>query len=143
MRWDEVLVPAIAALEADSGITIEIGDADRIWPAEQTREPEFNSIEWFIVSDVETELYNRLLVSWDIRVRGDEVKSAQRRCADVERRLRRILTRPADGRIGGVFVNGRIEDSRTMPVPERDMYHRQVDVLFEPLRERYTAPNLA
>jgi hypothetical protein len=144
MRWDDVIRVAVAALDADQAIVSELGGSGRIWPVDQTRAVQYDCIEYSIVSDVEEEVMNRIVVSFDIRCRGDDKVSAMKKTATVERRVRRVLTRPYnDGRIEGVYVNPRLVDARTMPVPEENVMHRQVDILFEPVRERYAAPNLA
>ena len=144
MRWDTVILNAIVpTLEADSALIAELGASNRIWPAEESRPIQYDSIEWLVVSDVEEEIYNRLVIQFDVRMSRNSTAPALLRAARVERRIRRLLTRPDAVRLNDIWLNARFQEARTMPVPERDVAHRQIDILFEPLRERYTAPSLA
>ena len=146
MRWDEVMEAVEAYLNADALLVGEMGGSLKIWPAETSRTVQYPSIEWTVTTDIETEVFNPVLVQFDIYAPANYTtgKTPQQVCAAIERRLRRLLGERRGMRdIGGVQMLMSFSDARTFPVPEPDVFARQVDFLFEPIRERYAAATLA
>lgn len=136
MRWKEVIDAAAVALNADTALTAVIG-VDRIWPEGETRPVQFDSIEWSIISDFEEEVWNPILVQWDIRTLRTPYFSAHERAALVEARLRLKLHREVPYVLNGVYMSTELDDARTIGTAEPTQYHRQVDIRFTPLRAKY------
>ena len=140
MTWDEVIAAHVAQLNADATIIATIG-ADRIWPALDSRvPPHFDAIEWQFLDDFEEEVFNPLLVQWDLRTQsaiGTTGEHAWTRAATVERAMRRLMHYDVYRVIGGIYMRSQLDSARTIPVAEPHQYHRQLDFVYEPLRSKY------
>ena len=138
MRWDSVIAAAVAALEADAALVAALGGTAAIDDAYAIRDLVIPSVTWTLVSDVEGESLDRIVVQWDIWARPDGVNSARRNAATIERRIRHVLHADVFRTLGGIYMATLYEDGRDHGDPDPEVVHRSVDIRFEPVREKYT-----
>jgi hypothetical protein len=141
MMWDIVIPAWIALLEQDADLTAALGvDADGdipIYAATAGRKIRVPSVEWVIVSDRETELFNPVMVQVDFWVRG--VAAA----AVIERRMRALTHRDVSRELAldeyeGLRLWTRYIDSRTHEYrADPGVVHKSIDIQFEPVRARF------
>jgi hypothetical protein len=133
--WDKVLPAWVALLQADAELMAALGGA-HIYPAQAATAVRIPSVEWLIVNDRETELFNEITVQVDFWARGTG------RAATIESRLRMLTHRDTSRELGGMRMWTRYLTSRTHQYnAEPGVTHRSLDFLFEPLREKYLRPS--
>jgi hypothetical protein len=136
MMWDVVLPAWVALLEADEPLIELLGGA-HIYPASAARKVRVPSVEYSIVDDRETELFNPMRVQVDYWARGLEAAAA------IERRIRMVTHRDVARELEvdeyeGLRLWTRYMDSRTHPYPaEQGVVHRSMDFQIEPVRARF------
>ena len=136
MMWDEVIPAWLNLLESDATLTGVLGtDADGfvpIYPASAGRPVRVPSVEYYFVSDTESELFNPIRVQVDYWAKGIG------RAAVIERRVRLLTHRDTSRELGAHRMWTRYLDSRSHDYPaDPGVVHRSMDVLFEPLRHRF------
>lgn len=132
MRWDFFIQHWTARLLNDNALVSVMGRADFITPAQSSRPVEVPSIEYTLVTDTESELWNAVTIQVDTWAKG-WVKSAQ-----IERRLRIITSLDVGQDLGGERVWIKHQDSRTIDYnTDTKTVHRTHDFLFEAARGKY------
>jgi hypothetical protein len=145
MMWDRVVRAWVALLEQDAALIAALG-GPHIYPGTAARPIRIPSVEYVIVSDVESELFNAVILQVDFWARG--VGSA----ITIEKRIRRTThrdtsrvlaipvppgspagTEPEPIRVFARYLNGRTHDYRADP----GVMHKSIDIQFEPVRARF------
>ena len=141
MRWDAVLTAAVAALKADAALVTALGGA-RVYDSRAPRDLVIPSVTWTLVSDVEEEVWERIVVQFDIWSRPSIAPAidARTRAATIERRVRRVLHSDVFRALGGVVMATLFQEGRDHDDPDPEVVHRSVDFRFEPFREKYVSP---
>jgi hypothetical protein len=138
MMWHLVIPAWVALLEADTALVAALGGAGRIYPAQAATAVRIPSVEYLMVSDMEQELFNPILLQVDYWVKGIN------RAATIERHIRRLTHRDTARELGGMRLWTQYIDSRTLEYrAEVGVTHRSMDFRFTPLRAKYhrtTAP---
>jgi hypothetical protein len=136
MMWDIVIPAWVALLEQDADLVAALG-GPHIYPAQAARAVRIPSVEWVIVSDRESELFNPVMVQVDIWARG--VAAA----AVIERRIRALTHRDVSRELvldeyEGLRLWTRYIDSRTHEYrADPGVVHKSIDIQFEPVRARF------
>jgi hypothetical protein len=133
MRWDYFIEFWTARLLADPALVSVMGSASGwIYPAQSARPVTVPSVEYTLITDTESELFNPIGIQVDLWARG--IKKA----AQIERRIR-VLTHGDTGQdLGGERVWMRYRDARTLDYPsDAGVIHRTLDFEFEAVRGKY------
>jgi len=117
----------VPLLVADSALVSALGGA-HVYTAQASRPVRIPSVEWVLVGDVETEVFNPISVQFDYWSRNPT------QAAVIEGRLRALLHRDVRRTIGGVEMSTIYTDSYTQEYPQPGVIHRSVRFQFEPLR---------
>lgn len=135
MRWDFVFEHWTARLLADPALQSVMGaDSGWIHPAQSSRPVGVPSIEYLIIGDVETELFNPISVQVDFWAVG--IKKA----AQIERCIRRLTHSDVGQDLGGERMWLRYQDGRMVDyVADTKVVHKILTFEFEPVREKYAA----
>jgi len=134
MRWADVIPAACTALEADTALMAALGAGALIEATTARRLVRAPSVSWFLVADPEGELWEPVLVQWDL------VTASWAAMATIEARVRAVLHHDTPTVLGGVTMWSQVVDARTVPIEtEKDpnLVHRQLDVRFTALRSKY------
>lgn len=125
MKWHVVVAAMKSALEDDATL-IEILGGAAVEPEESGVKRKIPSVRYTVISDVEEEVMNPVLVQIDIRARDRE------QGVEMEGAVRRRLTQQklVDG-CRTEFVIGRDGDD-----PQPGVVHRSLDFRFLPVRSR-------
>jgi hypothetical protein len=133
MRWPDVTLALATAAASDATLAGIYGDNIRAKGVQQYQAP---SLEYLLVSDVETELWEPVVVQWDQYAPTEDDLIAS------ERRLRALFSHELAVTIEGVtmfceFLGG--ESLSDAPTRE-NTYARAVRFVFEPLRGALQRP---
>jgi hypothetical protein len=88
------------------------------------------SVEWLIVSDTLTEVFNPITLQLDYWARHPT------QAATIERRLRNRLHRATRRTLEGMDMSTTYEDSLTLESPMPGVIHRALRFRIEPVRQR-------
>lgn len=121
----------IPLLEIDVELNGPTGlNGSHIYAASSSRPVRIPSMEWILLDDVETEVFNPIRVQFDIYGEMEVVRV-------VERRVRARLTRNLRRVIGGINMSTIYQDSITLAYPAQPgIVHRALRFQFEPVRRR-------
>jgi hypothetical protein len=132
MRWDYFIEFWTARLLADPALVSVMGRAAFIYPAQSARAVIVPSIEYTLISDTESELFNPIGIQVDLWAKG--IKKA----AQVERRIRVLTNGDVGQDLGGERVWMQYRDARTLDYPkDAEVIHRTLDFEFEAVRGKY------
>lgn len=132
MLWDEVMGNVvIPLLEDDVELVGPTGlDGLYLFAAPASRPIRIPSVEWIIVDDSETEVFNPILVQFDIYAREPQLSV-------IERRMRARLTRNTRRTINGINLSTLFMESVTIDYPAQPgVTHKVLRYQFEPVRRR-------
>lgn len=130
MMWDVVLEDWVALLSNDATLRTLLGGA-HIYPAQTSSAVRIPSVEWSLVSDVEEETHNPVVVQVDYWAKVSQAPA-------IERRIRNLTHRDTARELGGNRMWTRYLESREHEYPaDRSVMHRSLDFEFKPLREKY------
>lgn len=128
MRWDDVAKAVAAAAATDPTLVAIYGDAVRMGAAAQDHM--VPSLEYMIVTDSGSELWEPVVIQWDQWTRDlpDLIAS--------ERALRKLFEQDSPVTIGGVYMWAMFTDGADLNSPDRAGYFgRAVRFRFTPIRE--------
>jgi hypothetical protein len=134
MMWDEVMERVVAELKANPTIaTLYAKDDDvAIRMANPSGEQQVPGIEWTLLGDTEGELWEPILVQFDIWFTDSTVM------IQTERILRGMFRRDLPVKIGGLTLLANYEDGSMLAVPDRsNFYGRGVRFRLAALRSQY------
>src|SRR5690606_12201757 len=95
VRWDAVEQAGVAALSADDELLAILGGA-RIYPSSASRKVEIPSVEYMMISDLERESLESIVIQIDYWARG------RAQAAQIERRIRHLHHADTRRRLGGI-----------------------------------------
>lgn len=131
MMWHLILPLWVDLLMADATLIMALG-GPRIYPAAATRKVGIPSIEYSMIIDRETELFNPITVQVDFWAKGIN------RAAVIEERIRLLTHRDVSRVLGDYRLWTRYLNSRSHEyTAEEGVTHRSMDFLFEPIRSKY------
>lgn len=129
MNWDDVMENAVVPMmEGDSEFVDVLGGL-HLYAAQAARPARVPSVEWMIVGDRYTEIFNPIDVQFDYWAKGSDA-------AVIERRLRNRLHRDTRRVIAGINMSTVYTDSFTHEYPKPGIVHRSLRFRFEPVRLR-------
>lgn len=123
-----MVTAVVARLRADTTLVFLLGGS-YFYRAAAVRAPQIPSVEYTVVSAVERENTERVLMQFDVWARGYAQALA------VEARLRVLLHRLLPEEMEGLLMFAQYADARDHEDPEPGVAHRSVDFAFEPARE--------
>jgi hypothetical protein len=127
MRWDDVLLVTSDAVMADITLTGIYGDSVRLKGSQAHTVP---GLEYTLVSDVEGEVFEPIVVQWD------QYASTLEDLIAGERALRHLFDQELQVTIGGVPMFCEFIDGVELEAPTGDnCYARAVRFSFHPIRE--------
>jgi hypothetical protein len=132
MLWDEVMGNAIIPmLEDDAELVGPTGlDWLYIFAAPASRPIRIPSVEWIIIGEQETEVFNPIDVQFDIYARAPELYV-------IERRIRARLTRDTRRTIAGINMSTLFTDSYVIDfLSQPGVTHKVLRYRLEPVRRR-------
>ena len=129
MIWDQVVRAIVARLEADAELVQLLGGA-HVYRMGARRDVRTPSVEWFIVSAIPTENFERCLIQLDIWAKSYS------QATEIERRLQKCLHRDLPEEVEGLWMFLQWVQSRDHGDPKEGLVHRSVDFRFEPVRAR-------
>lgn len=132
MQWDEVMESVvIPLLELDTELVGPTGlNGAHIYAGSSSRPVRIPSVEWILLDDVETEVFNPIRAQFDIYGEMSVIRV-------VEQRIRTRLTWNTRRIIAGVNMSSLYEDSITLAYPAQPgIVHRALRFQFEPVRRR-------
>ena len=133
MMWPEVIQAWVALMNADAALIAALG-GQHIYPAQAARAVRVPSVEYSLVSDIEEESFNPIIVQVDYWAKGTAAS------ATIERRIRRLTHRDTARTLGSLRLWTRYLDSRSHQYPaELGVVHRSLDFEFTPVRGQYAA----
>lgn len=136
MTWDEVIPAVLSELRGDSPQPVAWDPDKAVRAAQDSVALSIPSVTWFMVADTELELWNPILVQWDIYA------ASWAQAASIESWLRDWLHHDLPTTFGSVDVWSELVDVRTGDAPagtNPGLVHRQLDVRFTALRSKYAA----
>jgi hypothetical protein len=130
--WDRVLIALGQAAADDPEIKRIYGDAIKLAGTTSHAVPK---LEFSLVSDVEREQWEPVVIQWDQWVATmDELRAS-------ERRLRELFNPELPVTVAGIEMDSEYVDSDMLASPDRDNYlGRAVRFRHEVLRELYANP---
>lgn len=132
MIWDEVMERVKTVIITDALLSEIFGDGYRKAGVSDLKVP---VIEWNLLGDTENELWEPMLVQFDVWTN----KAEDNRKA--ERRLRSLFHRPTQIRLDGIMLMSEFNDASDLATPSRSGYTgRGVRFRFTPLRQQYAQP---
>lgn len=131
MRWDDVVRAIKAALDGDAGLAAIMGGR-KLEPLESTTSRTVPSIRYTVVSDVEREVTESIMVQLDYWANG------RAQAVAIEQRIRAVLSHPTRRDFGGVNMATLFYGGRDSSDPEPGVVHRQIDYRFDAVRSIYT-----
>lgn len=127
MRWDDVLLVTSEAVMADITLVGIYGDNVRLKGSQVHTVP---GLEYTLISDVETELFEPVVIQWD------QYAPTLEDLISGERALRRLFDQELQVSIGGVPMFCEFIDGVELEAPSGDnCYARAVRFSFHPIRE--------
>lgn len=134
MRWDDLVERWTARLLADPALLAALG-GNHLYPGQASRPVKIPSVEYLIVGDRETELFDAIRLQVDIFARG------LRKAATIERRIRILTHRDVAQDLDGERGWMRYVDSRSVGFPsDPGVVHRILDFDVAMIREMYLTP---
>lgn len=130
MRWHTVISAVVAALKGDSALVAALGSASRIDRIEATATRVIPSVRYTVVSDVEEEVMNPIILQLDYWA-ADRAQAAT-----IEQRIRAVLNRPTRRTFGGIDMETSFDGARDSSDPDAGVVHRQIDFRFVPVKRR-------
>lgn len=134
MTWPEVMDVVVEMLETDSiliGATALSGK--HIYAAQASRPVRIPSVEWLVIDDVLTEVFNPLEVQFDYWAKSTQQARV------IESRLRSLLHRDVRRVLAGINMSTLYLDSFTHEYSQPGITHRSLRFRFEPVRSRQAA----
>jgi hypothetical protein len=132
MMWDQLLERAIDRLKANDTIATTFGDDIRM---AGTGDLEIPSIEYTILSDIRGELWEPLLIQWDIWTQKAEDNR------NIERIVRALFDQRVPTLWDGVMVMSDYVDGSQLATPNRAGFvGRGLRFRLSPLRQQYALP---
>jgi hypothetical protein len=135
MVWDEVIEALVAALEADTTLATALGATaadSRIGPIEHGEETRIPSVRYQVISDVEEETLNNVLVQFDYWAQN------RNSARNIERRIRETLGARTRRSFGSLEMWVLYLDGRDMGDPMPGVVHRSLDFRCVPVRAGLT-----
>jgi hypothetical protein len=130
MQWYAILERLAALLRTDPVLVGLYGDRMRLMGTGAHAVP---MLEWMLVADAETELWEPCTIQIDQWVTASAALEAS------ERRLRELLHHETPIAFGGITTWAQYLDGQILASPDRDGYiGRAVRFRLTPIRERYT-----
>lgn len=127
MRWDAVLLAVKTAVDADSILTA-IFPTRRLAATDQDHA--VPSLEWHLIADSQTELYEPVILQFDLFLLDLED------LITAERALRNIFDQDEPVSIGGVYTWAEFTEGSTLEVPDESNYFgKGLRFRFMPIRE--------
>lgn len=133
MRWDQVIPAVVALLRADAARPAAL-ERTAIHEARDATAVTVPGLTWYMVSDIEEEVWNPILTQWDVFARD------WAEMAVLEGWIRGLLHADLPQVIGGIRMWTQLVDARTLPVPEDmnpGLVHRQLDIRLTAARSKY------
>lgn len=129
MKWDWVVERLCDVTAADAGLVAIFGSNMRYAGSKKYSTP---ILEHQFIGDSESELWNPILMQWDIwTLNASDMTAA-------ERRLRILFHQELPIPIGGMMMWCQFEDGEMLSSPDRDnVFGRAVRFRFTPLRSLY------
>jgi len=132
MRWDALLEGWTARMLADATLVGLLG-GDHLYPGQASRPVRVPSVEYLMVGDRESELFNQVAVQVDLWARGITL------AAQIERRIRALTHADVGQDLDGERVWLRYREGRTVDYPaDPGVIHRVLEFEFEAVRAQYT-----
>lgn len=129
MRWDNVVGAALTALRGSTSLTSVVAASDVVMNGE--RAFKVPSIEWTLINDGQGELFETLLVQFDIWTRDvDDIVTA-------ETAMRDTLHAETWRTLGGIKMRSQYAGGRNLVGPEDGVLGRSLDFEFESFHERF------
>jgi hypothetical protein len=129
VKWDYVIAEAVDLAAADAALVGIFGTAMYYAGSRTYAVP---SLEHQLITETEGELWNPMIVQWDIWTR------TMAETLTAERRLRVLFHQELPITIGGMPMWCQYEDGEGLSTPDRDnVYGRAVRFRFTPLRSLY------
>ena len=129
MRWHTVVSAIRAALNADATL---FAIAGKVEPIEATGSRIVPMVRYTVVSDVEEEVMNPIIIQIDYWASGRAAAVA------IEERIRAVLNHPIRRTFGGLDMETSFDGARDSSDPEPGVVHRQLDFRFVPVKRRIT-----
>ena len=129
MKWDQVVKAQITEIMADPKLATIYGANVRMMGTGTQLVP---SLEYMVIGDAETELWNPVTIQWDqwCFTMDDLIAS--------ERQLRRIFHQDLPVVMAGLRCWTQYTDGAPLTAPDRNDFHgRAIRFTVTPLREQY------
>lgn len=132
MNWGEVMGNAIVPMLEDDAVLIgATGLAGKyIFAGQASRPVRIPSLEWVLIDDILTEVFNPMEVQFDYWAKNIEQAQV------IEGRLRTLLHRDTRRVLAGINMSTLYLDSFTHEYPQPGITHRSLRFRFEPVRVR-------
>jgi hypothetical protein len=130
MRWHTVVGAVVAALKADAALVTALGGASRIDRIEATATRVIPSVRYTVVSDVEEEVMNPIILQLDYWATN------RTQAITIEERIRAVLNRYVRRTFGGIDMQTSFDGARDSNDPDVGVVHRQLDFRFVPVKRR-------
>lgn len=133
MMWHEVMERIIAIVRADDSLAMIYGGQLR--QANAIGDFAVPGLEWTLIGDSETEIWEPVVVQFDqwVRKEDDLVRS--------ERRLRGLFHKDLQFEVDNLLLWGQYLDGTSLPAPARSgVIGRALRFRFTPYRQQYGLP---
>lgn len=127
LNWDVVIQAVVAAVQSDADLIATLGTVT-VTPAEDSVEQAVNTFRYMVISDLEEEVYNPIVLQIEYRARNRATAVV------MDKRLRRILDHKTPRVFGGLEMATTYQDSREMADILPGTVRRSLDFRFEPTR---------